>query len=182
MRLFEKQIMLQILDTLWKEHLATMDHLRQGIFLRSYGGRNPRQEYKREAFALFQDLLSNFQFEVVKMLSQVNIRQQDEVAAIERRRQQEAGTGAHELSASKRIRPRRRGGAANAGFAAPRTGGPGTGPAARAWAGAGAIAAAAFHPGCAEGGTQRALSMRFRQEIQVLLWPHPLKAACRRRP
>ncbi len=90
MRLFEKQIMLQILDTLWKEHLATMDHLRQGIFLRSYGGRNPRQEYKREAFALFQDLLSNFQFEVVKMLSQVNIRQEDEAAAIERRRQQEA--------------------------------------------------------------------------------------------
>ena len=89
MRLFEKQIMLQILDTLWKEHLATMDHLRQGIFLRSYGGKNPRQEYKREAFSLFQDLLSNFQFEVVKMLSQVSIRQEDEAAAIERRRQQE---------------------------------------------------------------------------------------------
>ncbi len=90
MRLFEKQIMLQILDTLWKEHLATMDHLRQGIFLRSYGGKNPRQEYKREAFSLFQDLLSNFQFEVVKMLSQVSIRQEDEVAAIERRRQEQA--------------------------------------------------------------------------------------------
>ncbi len=90
MRLFEKQIMLQILDTLWKEHLATMDHLRQGIFLRSYGGKNPRQEYKREAFSLFQDLLSNFQFEVVRMLSQVSIRQEDEVAAIERRRQEQA--------------------------------------------------------------------------------------------
>ncbi len=90
MRLFEKQIMLQILDTLWKEHLATMDHMRQGIFLRSYGGRNPRQEYKREAFALFQELLSNFRFEVVKMLSQATIRQEDEAAAIERRRQQEA--------------------------------------------------------------------------------------------
>ena len=90
MRLLEKQIMLQILDNLWKEHLATMDHLRQGIFLRSYGGKNPRQEYKREAFSLFQDLLSNFQFEVVKMLSQVTIRQEDEVAAIERRRQEQA--------------------------------------------------------------------------------------------
>ena len=89
MRLFEKQIMLQILDTLWKEHLATMDHLRQGIFLRSYGGKNPRQEYKREAFSLFQDLLANFQFEVVKTLSLVTIRQEDEAAAIERRRQQE---------------------------------------------------------------------------------------------
>ena len=54
-RLFEKQITLQILDGLWKDHLATMDHLRQGIFLRSYGGKNPRQEYKREAFALFTD-------------------------------------------------------------------------------------------------------------------------------
>ncbi len=90
MRLFEKQLMLQILDALWKEHLATMDHLRQGIFLRSYGGKNPRQEYKREAFSLFQDLLENFQFDVVKMLSKVTIRQEDEAAAIERRRQQEA--------------------------------------------------------------------------------------------
>ncbi len=87
MRLFEKQIMLQILDGLWKEHLATMDHLRQGIFLRSYGGKNPRQEYKREAFSLFEELLASFQFEVVKMLSQVTIRQEDEAAAIARRRQ-----------------------------------------------------------------------------------------------
>jgi len=89
MRLFEKQIMLQLLDSLWKEHLATMDHLRQGIFLRSYGGKNPRQEYKREAFGLFQELLANFQFEVVKVLSQAVIRQEDEAAMIERRREQE---------------------------------------------------------------------------------------------
>jgi preprotein translocase subunit SecA len=89
MRAFEKQITLQILDGLWKEHLATMDHLRQGIFLRSYGGKNPRQEYKREAFALFQDLMTNLQQEVVKVLSHVKIRQEDKVDAIEQQREQE---------------------------------------------------------------------------------------------
>lgn len=89
MRTFEKQITLQILDGLWKDHLATMDHLRQGIFLRSYGGKNPRQEYKREAFALFQDLMTNLQQEVVKVLSHVKIRQEDDADAIERQREQE---------------------------------------------------------------------------------------------
>jgi len=89
MRTFEKQITLQILDGLWKDHLATMDHLRQGIFLRSYGGKNPRQEYKREAFALFQDLMTNLQQEVIKVLSQVKIRQEDSADAIEQQREQE---------------------------------------------------------------------------------------------
>jgi preprotein translocase subunit SecA len=89
MRAFEKQITLQILDGLWKEHLATMDHLRQGIFLRSYGGKNPKQEYKREAFALFQDLMTNLQQEVIKVLSHVKIRQEDEADEIERRRADE---------------------------------------------------------------------------------------------
>jgi preprotein translocase subunit SecA len=89
MRVFEKQITLQILDGLWKDHLATMDHLRQGIFLRSYGGKNPRQEYKREAFALFQDLMTNLQQEVIKVLSHVKIRQEDEADAIERQREEE---------------------------------------------------------------------------------------------
>jgi len=89
MRTFEKQIVLQILDNLWKEHLATMDQLRQGIFLRSYSGKNPKQEYKREAFALFQDLLTNIQEEVVKMLSLVQVRQEDEADAIERQREEQ---------------------------------------------------------------------------------------------
>ena len=89
MRLFEKQITLQILDGLWKEHLATMDHLRQGIFLRSYGGKNPRQEYKREAFTLFQDLMNNLQMEVVKVLSHVQIRREDAADTIERQREAE---------------------------------------------------------------------------------------------
>lgn len=89
MKVFEKQITLQILDTHWKEHLASMDHLRQGIGLRGYGGKNPKQEYKREAFNLFQELLHNIQLEVVKFLCLVQIRQEDEADAIERKRQEE---------------------------------------------------------------------------------------------
>lgn len=89
MRLFEKQITLQILDRQWKEHLATMDHLRQGIFLRSYGGKNPRQEYKREAFAQFTELMVSMQQEVIKVLSHVQIRQDEEADAIERQREEE---------------------------------------------------------------------------------------------
>ena len=90
MRLFEKQITLQILDGLWKDHLATVDQLRQGIFLRSYGGKNPRQEYKREAFALFSELMVNLQQEVIKVLSLVKIRQEDSADAIERQREEES--------------------------------------------------------------------------------------------
>ena len=86
---FEKQIVLQILDNLWKEHLATMDQLRMGIFLRSYSGKNPKQEYKCEAFALFQDLLTNLQEEVIKVLSHVKVSQEDDAEAIERQRAEE---------------------------------------------------------------------------------------------
>ncbi|MCF1517439.1 hypothetical protein LRN82_24085, partial [Escherichia coli] len=59
MRNFEKSVMLQTLDTLWKEHLAAMDHLRQGIHLRGYAQKNPKQEYKRESFELFEGLLDS---------------------------------------------------------------------------------------------------------------------------
>jgi preprotein translocase subunit SecA len=89
MHLLEKQIVLQILDTLWKEHLQAMDHLRQGIFLRGYAGKNPKQEYKREAFELFQSLLSRLQRDVVRFLSHVQVRSPDEIDAIERARQAE---------------------------------------------------------------------------------------------
>ncbi len=89
MREFEKQITLQILDRLWKEHLATMDQLRQGIFLRSYGGKNPRQEYKREAFAQFTELMSTLQQEVIKILSHIQIKQEDSADAIDRQREEE---------------------------------------------------------------------------------------------
>ncbi len=89
MRLLEKQIVLQILDNLWKEHLAAMDQLRQGIFLRGYAGKNPKQEYKREAFVLFQDLLSNLQHEVIRFLSHVKIRTTEEIDEIEKQREAE---------------------------------------------------------------------------------------------
>jgi len=90
MRKIEKQIMLQVLDTLWKEHLSTMDHLRQGIHLRAYAQKNPKQEYKRESFALFEELLSNLKYEVIKFLSHVQIQRQDEAELIEQARREEA--------------------------------------------------------------------------------------------
>ncbi len=90
MRQIEKQIMLQVLDTLWKEHLATMDHLRQGIHLRAYAQKNPKQEYKRESFELFEQLLKNLKYEVVKFLSHVQVQRQDEAQQIERQRREAA--------------------------------------------------------------------------------------------
>jgi preprotein translocase subunit SecA len=90
MRKIEKQIMLQILDTLWKEHLATMDHLRQGIHLRAYAQKNPKQEYKRESFELFQELLETLKYEVVKFLSHIQVQREDEAALIEQRRRESA--------------------------------------------------------------------------------------------
>jgi len=93
MRKIEKQIMLQVLDNLWKDHLATMDHLRQGIHLRAYAQKNPKQEYKRESFALFEQLLQNLKYEVVKFLSHVQIQHQDESELIEARRREAAERG-----------------------------------------------------------------------------------------
>ena len=90
MRRLEKQIMLQVLDTLWKEHLATMDQLRQGIHLRAYANKNPKQEYKRESFALFESMLNRLKYEVVRFLSHVQVQRQDEAAEMERRRREEA--------------------------------------------------------------------------------------------
>jgi preprotein translocase subunit SecA len=88
-RIFEKQIMLQILDTLWKEHLAAMDYLRQGIHLRAYAQKQPKQEYKREAFELFEELLGSVKFEVIKFLARVQFQSSDDLEAIERRRREE---------------------------------------------------------------------------------------------
>jgi len=90
MRLVEKQIMLQILDQRWKEHLALMDHLRQGIHLRAYAQKQPKQEYKRESFVLFQELLANIKRDVVRLLSRVQIEQPEAVEEAERRRREEA--------------------------------------------------------------------------------------------
>jgi preprotein translocase subunit SecA len=90
LRMFEKQVMLQIVDNLWKEHLATMDHLRQGIHLRGYAQKNPKQEYKREAFELFQELLENMKRESIRILSHVKVRQEEEVREMEEQRRAQA--------------------------------------------------------------------------------------------
>ena len=88
-RSFEKQVLLQVLDTLWKEHLQTMDMLRQGIHLRGYAQKNPKQEYKREAFELFQGLLEQIKFEVVQIITRVKIQSADEAEKIEEARKQQ---------------------------------------------------------------------------------------------
>ncbi len=90
MRLVEKQVMLQILDQKWKEHLASMDHLRQGIHLRAYAQKQPKQEFKRESFELFQNLLFDIKYELVRMLSRMQIESPEEVEAQERLRRLEA--------------------------------------------------------------------------------------------
>ncbi len=86
----EKQLMLQILDRHWKEHLAAMDYLRQGIHLRGYAQKNPEQEYKREAFQLFEQLLGAVKLELVQTLARIQVQSQDEVEAMEAQRLAEA--------------------------------------------------------------------------------------------
>ncbi|QEM81355.1 preprotein translocase subunit SecA [Halomonas binhaiensis] len=88
MRRFEKQVMLQVLDTRWKEHLQSMDLLRRGIHLRGYAQKNPKQEYKRESFELFQNLLVNIKADVTRILSHVQVRAPEEVDALEQQRRE----------------------------------------------------------------------------------------------
>jgi len=90
MRNFEKGVMLQTLDSLWKEHLAAMDYLRQGIHLRGYAQKDPKQEYKRESFAMFASMLESLKYEVVSVLSKVQVRMPEEVEAMEEQRREEA--------------------------------------------------------------------------------------------
>ena len=89
-RHFEKAATLQILDQCWKEHLASMDYLRQGIGLRGYAQKNPKQEYKREAFEMFQALTGRIKSEVVGLLSKVQVRAEEDVEAVEARRRRNA--------------------------------------------------------------------------------------------
>lgn len=90
MRSFEKGVMLQTLDSLWKEHLAAMDYLRQGIHLRGYAQKDPKQEYKRESFAMFAAMLESLKYEVISTLSKVQVRMPEEVEALEQQRREEA--------------------------------------------------------------------------------------------
>jgi preprotein translocase subunit SecA len=90
MRHFEKAVMLKVLDDQWKDHLATMDHLRQGIHLRGYAQKNPKQEYKREAFEMFSNMLNRIRAEVVGVISKVQVRAEEDVQAVEEQRRSQA--------------------------------------------------------------------------------------------
>ncbi len=86
MRHLEKAIMLQVLDALWKDHLAAMDYLRQGIHLRGYAQKNPKQEFKRESFALFADMLERIKHEVTRLICTAQVRAEEDVHLIEQQR------------------------------------------------------------------------------------------------
>src|SRR5210317_512479 len=89
MRHFEKALMLNVLDQKWKDHLASMDYLRQGIGLRGYAQKQPMQEYKRESFEMFTELLDNIKHEVIRILARVQVQAEEDVEAVEARRRSE---------------------------------------------------------------------------------------------
>ena len=99
-RHFEKAVMLQILDGAWKEHLAAMDYLRQGIGLRGYGQKDPKQEYKKEGFAMFSDMLERIKHEIIGVLSKVQVRAESDVEAVEQQRRNKVQVKYHHDSAN----------------------------------------------------------------------------------
>ena len=88
-RHFEKSIMLQIIDHHWRSHLTALDHLRQGVSMRAYGGKDPKQEFKREAFKMFEVLLSNIKNEIAKVVMLVEVKTEDQAKKIDQKNQQE---------------------------------------------------------------------------------------------
>ncbi len=100
MRQLEKHIMLSVVDNAWKEHLASMDYLRQGIYLRGYAQKQPKQEFKRESFELFSSMLDRIKTEVVQMLARVRVRSEEEVAAMEAEQQRLADRLQRQMLAS----------------------------------------------------------------------------------
>lgn len=86
---FEKSVILQTMDNHWREHLAAMDYLRQGIHLRGYAQKDPKQEYKREAFTLFSSMLDNLKYDIIRMLGSVEIKTEEDVNAVEEQRRAE---------------------------------------------------------------------------------------------
>ncbi len=109
LRQFEKAVMLQSLDSHWKEHLAAMDHLRQGIHLRGYAQKNPKQEYKRESFELFSEMLDNLKYDVIGILSKVQIQAESDVEAVEEqhRKAEELPKNYQHESAASEVAPQR---------------------------------------------------------------------------
>ncbi len=94
---FEKAIMLQVLDNLWREHLAAMDYLRQGIHLRGYAQKDPKQEYKREAFAMFTEMLARYKHDVIALLARVRVQTEAEVQEVEEQRRRQAELRARQM-------------------------------------------------------------------------------------
>jgi preprotein translocase subunit SecA len=94
MRALEKHVMLTVVDSAWKDHLASMDYLRQGIYLRSYAQIDPKKEYKREAFRLFEDMLERIKAELIQTLARVRIRSEEEIAAMEAEQRRQAAARA----------------------------------------------------------------------------------------
>ncbi len=90
MRSLEKHVMLSVVDNCWKEHLTSMDYLRQGIYLRGYAQKQPKQEFKRESFLLFQQMLERIKHELVQLLARVRIRSEEEVQALEEQQRAQA--------------------------------------------------------------------------------------------
>jgi len=88
LRHLEKVVMLQAIDTLWKDHLLAMDHLKEGIGLRGYGQKNPLQEYQREGFDMFQDLMNRLDADIVEKLYTVQLAREEDVERLEQRQQQ----------------------------------------------------------------------------------------------
>ena len=87
---FEKSIILQSLDNHWREHLAAMDHLRQGIHLRGYAQKDPKQEYKRESFELFTSMLDSLKYDIVKLITSVEISTEADLEQVEAQRRAES--------------------------------------------------------------------------------------------
>jgi preprotein translocase subunit SecA len=100
MRQLEKHVMLSVVDNAWKEHLASMDYLRQGIYLRGYAQQDPKQAFKRESFELFSAMLDRIKSEVVQMLARIRIRSEEEVAAMEAEQQRMAARLQQQMLAS----------------------------------------------------------------------------------
>ena len=160
---YERSVMLQSIDTHWREHLAALDYLRQGIHLRGYAQKQPKQEYKREAFELFGTMLDSIKRQVTQHLMAVQIRSQAEVEEAERRAEEAA-----QAREERAVPPRRLRRGARPGRGGGRRGGrrrrSGAGPALRALR--------------AEGRPQRSLPLRLGQEVQEL----PRQARLSRRP
>ncbi|MGA1656560.1 MAG: preprotein translocase subunit SecA [Methylophilaceae bacterium] len=99
-RHFEKSIMLQIIDHHWRSHLSALDHLRQGVSMRAYGGKDPKQEFKKEAFSMFETLLINIKNEIAKVLMLVEVKSEDQAKKIDEKNQNEinqASSSANDL-------------------------------------------------------------------------------------